>query len=177
MDNPLLILLMVLLLFITGCILAGAMVWQGYKVTEEKFSNIERNITVVVVAAVVGLAIYRPFGIINFKQFESKDLLIAEREGGGNCTITVKLKEDKTFRERDVCFGVIKTEGQYAIRNDTITFSDIESSNDKDFYKFAVIKPSDSLSGGHIGDLVLYRGPKDTTPFRLWITKNELIPN
>jgi len=155
--------------------LAGMVVWLGCKVVEEKFSNTARIITLVIVATVVGQAIYGPFGIINFRQFESKDLLIAEREGAANCMITFKLKEDKTFRERSVCFGVTKKEGQYSIHNDTVVFSNIESSRDKDFYKFAVIKPSDSLSVGNIGDLVLYRNLQDSTPYRLWITKNELI--
>ena len=155
--------------------LAGMVVWLGCKVVEEKFGNTARIITLVIVATVVGQAIYGPFDIINFRQFESKDLLIAEREGAVNCMITFKLKEDKTFRERSVCFGVTKKEGQYSIHNDTIVFSNIESSRDKDFYKFAVIKPSDSLSVGDIGDLVLYRNLQDSTPYRLWITKNELI--
>jgi len=173
LDNPVLLIPIMLLVFITWCILAGAMVWQGYKVTAEKFKNKERNITVILVAVVVGLAIYSPFGIIDFERFESKDLLIAEGQGRGNCMTFVKLKKDKTFRKGSECFGVAKEKGEYSIHNDTITFSDI----DKGFYKFALIERPDSLSEGKTGDLLLYSELKDTTPVRLWIIKNELIPN
>ncbi|HEY1202973.1 MAG TPA: hypothetical protein VGE79_18440 [Niastella sp.] len=166
-------LLLFLLLVILYGVLIVALVLQVAYASEEKARDKQRYVTIAVVALVIILVGYRPGGMIDFERFESKDLLIAQREGVANCMTTFKLKEDKTFRERSVCFGVKKKEGKYSIHNDTITFSAV----DKDFYKFAVIKPSDSLSGGNIGDLVLYRNVQDTTPLKLWITINELIPN
>lgn len=160
---------MLLLIGLYG-VLIVALVLQVAYASEEKFRNKQRYANIVVVALAVFLVGYSPTGMIDFERFESKDLLIARREGVAKCMTTVQLKKNKRFRERDVCFGVKKVEGRYSVHNDTITFSDI----DKDFYKFAVIKPSDSLSGGNIGDLILYRGLKDTTPLRLWIIKNEL---
>lgn len=154
-----------------------ALVLQLGYASEEKVGNNQRYVTIAVTALVILLVGYRPFGMINFERFESKDLLIAQREGVANCMTTFQLKENKRFRERSVCFGVTTKEGQYSIHNDTITFSDVRSSRERDFYKFAVIKPPDSLSGGGIADLVLYRSQQDTTPYKLWITKNELIPN
>jgi hypothetical protein len=163
-------LLLFLLLIISYGSLIVALVLQVAYASEEKFRNRQRYVTIAVVALVVFLVGYRPAGIIDFERFESKDLLIARREGVANCMTTFQLKKNKRFRERNVCFGVKKTEGQYTFRNDTITFSDVE----KDFYKFAVIKPSDSLSGGNVGDLVLYRNLQDTMPLKLWIVQNEL---
>lgn len=163
------LLILLLLIGLYG-VLIVALVLQVAYASEEKFRNKQRYANIVVVALAVFLVGYSPTGMIDFERFESKDLLIARREGVAKCMTTVQLKKNKRFRERDVCFGVKKVEGRYSVHNDTITFSDI----DKDFYKFAVIKPSDSLSGGNIGDLILYRGLKDTTPLRLWIIKNEL---
>jgi len=171
---PWIFLILLLLIGLYG-VLIVTLVMQVAYASEEKFRNKQRYASIAVVAIVACLVGYRPAGMIDFEHFESKDLLVAEREGVANCLTTFKLKEDKTFRERSVCFGVTKKEGQYSIHNDTIVFSNIESSKDKDFYKFAVIKPSDSLSVGDIGDLVLYRNLQDSTPYRLWITKNELI--
>jgi hypothetical protein len=168
--HPLLLLAGMMLLFITWFILA---VLLGYFVIAKKPDSPTQIATLIIAAVVVGLAYYRPFGIINLRQFESKDLLIAEREGAANCTTTFRLKKDKTFRERNVCFGVTKQNGHYSIHNDTIIFSGI----DKDVYKFAVIKPPDSLSESKAGDFFLYRASEDTTPLRLWIIRNELTLN
>jgi hypothetical protein len=170
-------LVFLLLVAVYGWLIVTLVLQVGYA-SEEKFRNKQRRATIIVVAVVIFFVGYRPTGIIDFERFESKDLLIAQREGAANCMTTFKLKKNKRFHERIGCFGVTKTEGQYFIHNDTITFTGIESSRDKEFYKFAVIKPpSDSLSLGNIGDLVLYREMKDTTPLRLWIIKNELIRN
>jgi hypothetical protein len=167
-------LLVFLLLVILYGVLVVALVLQVTYASEEKFRNKQRYATIAIVALVIFFVGYRPTGIIDFERFESKDVLIAQREGDANCMTTVKLKKNKRFRERNVCFGVSKAEGQYSMHNDTITFYDIELSREKEFYKFAVIKLPDSLSESDIGDLILYRELKDTTPLRLWIIKNDL---
>lgn len=163
-----------LLLLITFVFLAGALVWHAFNMVDEKFRSKDRNITVAVLTIVLALVIYKPWGIINFEKLEGKGLLIAEREGGGNCMTTISFKENGKFYAKSVCFGVKKTVGQYTIHNDTITFSNIKYSRNKEYYEYAVIKAPDSLSESAIGDLVLYDSLTDTLPLKLWIIKNEL---
>ena len=92
---------------------------------------------------VLTLTFIKPFGMIDFEKFESKTILIAEREGVAGCSMTLKLKENKKFIAKSICFGMTKTIGCYEIKNDTIYFYDIKlGRNDKEFYKFAVLKPS-----------------------------------
>lgn len=170
---PLWELLAFFLLVIIYFALIVAVVLQVANASEEKFRNKGRNVTIAIVAVVIFLVGYRPTGLINFQQFESKDILVAQREGGANCMTTFKLKKNKTFREETVCFGTMKAEGQYSIENDTITFSDVEYYKGKEFYQYAVITPVDSISESKIGNLVLYYSSQDTTPLKLWIVKKE----
>ena len=68
--------------------------------------------------------------------------LIAQREGAADCMTTIKLKENMTYRERNVCFGIMEIKGTYELRNDAIFFGNIVYGiNGNEFYEFAVIKP------------------------------------
>ncbi|MES2689259.1 MAG: hypothetical protein V4658_02585, partial [Bacteroidota bacterium] len=116
---------------------------------------------------VLFLALYKPYGIINFDELEGRDVLIAEREGAANCMTTFKLKEGNKFTERSFCFGPSEIKGHYRWVNDTLFFEDVEPGL---FYEFALVKRS-SLSSFH---LVRYKSMSDTTGHELWITKNEL---
>ena len=117
---------------------------------------------------VIGLTIYKPFGLINFDKIEGKDLLVAQREGAANCMTTLKLKENRNFVERSVCFGVDKTNGTYDLKNDTIWFSNISRGNE--FYKFGVIVELENERE----EIVLYHHVNDTMPLNLFVNKNEL---
>jgi hypothetical protein len=49
---------------------------------------------------------------------------------------TLKLRDDKTFIERNVCFGVTETTGTYNIKGDTIFFEKVTfGRHESDFYK------------------------------------------
>jgi len=101
-------------------------------------------------------------------------LLIAQREGAANCMTTLKLKEDNTFIERNVCFGVTETKGKYRLSGDTIYFENVSLGRHvKKFYQFAVIVDKEQ-EGKYSGDLVRYENYSDTTGIPLWISKNEL---
>ncbi|HEX7846571.1 MAG TPA: hypothetical protein VF476_12290, partial [Chitinophagaceae bacterium] len=106
---------------------------------------------------------------------EGKDILVAEREGSANCTTVLKLKDDFTFRERNVCFGITVVKGTFRVVQDTIYFDNVNSGRyGDDFYKFAVIRPTIFSNSKILSDLVRYRNVNDTAGHLLWITKNEL---
>ena len=151
-----------------------ALLIQIYLIVKEKFKNRRRVILVAVLAIVLMLTYWKPTGLINFEQWEGKDLLVAEREGSANCFTKLKLKANNTFIERSICFGIGKISGSYQIKNDTIFFSNTHIEGDGKYYQFAVIKKSESQNKKIIGELVLYNEIADTNPHRLWIIKNEL---
>ena len=88
---------------------------------------------------------------------------------------TLKLKDDLTFKERNVCFGVTEIRGNFHLQNDTIYFDNVSVGRHEDgFYKFAVIEPSKFNKDGKHFDLIRYKSLTDSVGHELWITKNEL---
>src|SRR5690554_1347475 len=82
-----------IILFLTFIGLTIILVIQLFYAVKERFKKRERNLTTSVLVLVLILPVFMPFGIVNFKKFESKDILVAQREGVANCTVTLKLKE------------------------------------------------------------------------------------
>ena len=164
-----------LILVVIYLVLGIALVRQIYFSIKEKRTDKKRLLTIGLLTFVILVTFLRPFGIIDFDKFEGKSILIAESEGAANCMTTLKLKEDFTFKERIVCFGVSETKGNYRLQNDTIYFDNVSvGRNKKDFYKFAVVKPSKFFKDGKHYSLIRYKGLTDTIGHELWIKKNEL---
>ncbi len=152
-----------------------ALIRQIYFLIREKFSDKTRLINIGLLTIVLTLTFLKPFGLIDFEKLEGDNVLVAEREGAANCMTTLKLKDDFTFSERSVCFGVTEIKGKYHIQNDTIYFDNVSLSRDEnEFYKFAIIEPSKFDKDGKHFDLTRYKSLTDTIGHELWITKNEL---
>ena len=142
---------------------------------KEKFIDKQRVIAIVIMTFVFATSLLFPKGLINFSIFESEDLLIAQREGVANCTTILKLKANKKFVERDICFGINDICGNYIIKNDTIFFKNAsQGRNENEFYEFAVIKRRETNSN-YWEEIIRYRNHSDTIGVELLITKNELI--
>ena len=155
--------------------LGVALIRQIYFLVKEKFTDKKRLINIGLLTLVLTLTFLKPFGLIDFDKLECNNVLIAEREGSANCMTTLKLKDNFTFSERSVCFGVTETKGNYHLQNDTIFFETVSvGRHENEFYKFAVVKPSKFENSKIIGDLIRYKNLTDTTGHELWITKNEL---
>ncbi|WP_209144961.1 MULTISPECIES: hypothetical protein [Niastella] len=117
-----------------------------------------------------------PKGLIDFDRLSGKDLLIAEREGAANCMTVLKLKNNYTFIQRDVCFGINEIKGTYEIQGDTILFKDVKTGRMSDhYYSYAIVKQTaSSLNKKYPGELILYKSKSDHPDRALAITKNEL---
>jgi hypothetical protein len=148
---------------------------QLYLASKEKFRDSTRLYLIIIMLTLLCLIAFRPFGIINYESYESKDVLTASRGGVAGCTFLIKLKENKTFYMRSICFGVDKISGTYTLRRDTIWLAYSTRNNDK--YQFALLKPSIISNDRKDLDINLYRSPKDTIPFIMTVRKNELIKN
>lgn len=152
-----------------------ALARQIYFAKKEKLVDKSRFLLIGLLTTVLVLTFIRPFGLVNFDKLEGDNLLIAEREGAANCMTTLKLKDDYTFSERNVCFGVTEIKGNYHLQNDTIYFDNVSvGRHENEFYKFAVIKPSKFNKDGKHFDLTRYKSLTDTVGHELWITKNEI---
>jgi hypothetical protein len=164
----------VLALVFVGLIIA--LLRQIYFSLREKFTDRQRLFLVGLLTIVLTLTAYKPFGLVDFDKLEGGDLLIAEREGAANCMTTLKLKDDLTFRERNVCFGVGEIKGSYHLQNDTIYFDKVQlGRHENEFYEFAVVTQSKFNKDGKHFDLTRYKNINDTVGHELWITKNELF--
>jgi hypothetical protein len=155
--------------------LGVALLRQIYFLIKEKFTNKFRLINSGLLILVLTLTFLKPFGLIDFDKLEGNNILIAKREGAANCMTTLKLKDDFTFNERTVCFGVSEIKGDYHLQNDTIYFDNVNLGRyENGFYKFAVIKSSKFNEDGKYFDLIRYKNLTDTIGHELSITKNEL---
>ena len=142
---------------------------------KERFVDRYRILTLGLLTAVLCLTFLFPFGIINFEKLSGNDLLVAQREGSANCMTTLKLKDNNTFTEKSICFGVREIRGNYKIVHDTIYFENVDLGRHHDsFYQFAVIRPSNINQDQKHFDLVRFRNLNDTTGYELSIIKNDL---
>ncbi len=164
-----------LLLALYFLILTVLLLQQTYFSIREKLKNRPRLLLIGVMTVVLSFSIIYPSGLINYSRFESNSVLIAQREGAANCKATLKLRADKTFIERNVCFGVSETTGTYKVKGDTIFFENILLGRHEDeYYKFAVIGNREIENKEQLGDIIRYLDHSDTTGTRLWIVKNYL---
>ncbi len=109
------------------------------EVLKERFSNKKRNSLLMIMVFVLSITAFYPSGIIDFDALEGKDILIANRKGTANCSITLQLKDTGIFIETDVCFGLKKNKGSYSLSNDTIYFN--QNKRENNYYEYGVITP------------------------------------
>lgn len=165
-----------LLLILYFLILMVLFLEQVYFAAKEKFKNIQRLFLIGIMVIVLSLSFLYPNGIIDFSKFENESIFIAQREGAANCMTTLRLRDDNTFHEWNVCFGVTETKGTYHVKGDTIYFERVSHSRqDSKFYKFAIIKYPETNSEKNLGILVRFKDNSDASGTPLWIIKNELI--
>lgn len=156
---------------LTLLVLFVALLIQFYRIIRNRFKNKQAVWSTCISALLLALIVWQPYGLINFEQFEDKDILVAFNEGVANCTTTLKLKENKTFYIRSVCFGIEKEAGTYSLNGDTIKF---DFSSYRSNYQFAVLKKKGAGKARYY-DLYLYKSTTDTLPYPLVITKNLLF--
>ncbi|WNM20323.1 hypothetical protein [Flavobacterium capsici] len=167
-----------IILILVFLVLCFALLQQFYFLIKDNFKDRNKNLTIGLMCTLLVLTFFKPKGIINFESFESKAVLIAQREGVANCMTILKLKENNRFKERVVCFGISEVTGNYRIKNDTIFFNDIvHGLEEDDFFEFAVIKPSKGFNDANHFEMIRYKNKQDTVGDFLYVIKNELNKN
>ncbi|MDB5158212.1 MAG: hypothetical protein JWR50_2919 [Mucilaginibacter sp.] len=155
--------------------LAIHMIFQIYLAIKEKRKNTERLYIIIIMAVLLSLIVFRPYGLVDFDKLEGKDLLIANRKGVASCTITLKLKTRNKFYLQEICFGIDKLEGTYEIQHDTIKFHYKADRMVKKRYDFATIEKLNTKDNNNITSYInLFKSAKDTTPMKLTIVMDRL---
>jgi hypothetical protein len=156
-----------IILFLTFIGLTIILVIQLFYAIKEQFKIKDRNLTISVLVSVLILTVFMPFGIVNFKKFESKDILVAQREGVANCSITLKLKENSKFTFSNICFGTSMTKGEFTIGGDTIYFHSTRlGRNIESFYEFGIQENENRI--------MLFSNKQDTVGLQLRIIGSKL---
>jgi len=174
-DIGLFVLVTFTLLILYFLVLTVLLLRQAFFAIREKFKYRQRLFLIGLMTVVLVLSFLNPGGLIDFSRFERDSVFIAQSEGAANCMTTLKLRDDKTFIERNICFGLTEITGTYSIKGDTFFFDKVSlDRHESEFYKFAVIKNRETKSEKYLGDLVLYKDYSDMTGRELRIIKNEL---
>lgn len=160
---------LLIIFFVLVCIL----VLEIFISVFEKFSNPNRNLTIVTMTIFLGMIYLFPNGLINCYKSEGENLFVAQREGAANCNTVFKIKPQNRFTERTVCFGIEEISGLYYLKEDTIFFTDVKCSREnQDYFEYALFKKSEFSQRE---ELFRYENRKDTVGIELWITKNDLF--
>jgi len=165
-----------LVFFVTMPVLFILLCRQIYIVIRDKFADKQRVYSVISVAILLALMVYRPSGIIDFEKMEGKSVLSAWRGGTAGCRYYLKLTAGHKYYAKQVCFGIERFEGTYTVHNDTIRFKPSSLIRNNEYYDFGIIK-NDAGQTGKYGNanLLLYQTAKDTLPSSfMQISQNEL---
>ncbi|MDB5127176.1 hypothetical protein [Mucilaginibacter sp.] len=124
---------------ITFLVLVFQVFRQIYLSVRERFRDKQRIYRVGLVIVLLILVVLRPFGLIDYRVFESENVLVAEREGVANCMTTLMLKESGRFKMRSVCFGVDEETGTYTINKDTVKLKYSSLRSNEENIQYAVL--------------------------------------
>lgn len=139
---------------------------------KEKFKAKSRLKVLTTLFIILGLTIYKPYGIINFAYFESETLFSSQIEGAANCMTYFELKKNGSFVEKSFCFGPSEINGKYKLKGDTIFFYESkENRTSSKYYEFALLKKNSQNSSCEIS---FFENEKDTNGLPMQITFNQL---
>jgi hypothetical protein len=162
-----------LLLLVSFLVLTGILIRQIYFTIKERFGDKKRLSLIALMSLILILAVFYPFGIINFERFEGNNLLFAQIEGSANCTVTFKFKADFTFTKRTICFGIEDVSGTYQLKGDTVFLTKPSNRLSGIDYAYGVIEKN---PGVNTKCLRFYKSSTDTNGIAFAIIENKL-PN
>ena len=111
-----------ILLFLCVVVLSVLFVIRGYKLVRGKARSRRDVVEFVAILGILCIIAVWPRGIVQWTDIESPAIVKAFHRGVAGSGSALYLKEDGTFRDRQVCFGVYDETGTYRISNDTIYF-------------------------------------------------------
>lgn len=102
-------------------LLAAIASYQVFKFIVSKKKDLQRLLYASLILIICLLSYLNPRGLINWKKFEGKSLMIASREGVANCQTYFELKENYNMKYTSACLGGMNfIHGTYRLSNDTV---------------------------------------------------------
>jgi hypothetical protein len=168
----------IILLFVAYVGIGIGLIFQVFYLIKEKGTEKSRLINSFALLCVLSLTYWKPFGLINFEEWESDVILVAKREGAANCMTTLKLKKDFTFSEKISCFGVSETTGKFRIQRDTIYFEHVNFERGQHkYYQFATIISDETDPQSNLFCIKLFKNVEDSIGKELRITYTKINLN
>lgn len=115
------LLLPISLILLVGCFVIFLILVNAVKILHSNKKSTGEIIQWILSILLLASIIAFPKGIVEKQYAPTK--IKAFKEGVGGCGNTLYLREDSTFLDRSVCFGIQEIEGRYRISNDTIYFN------------------------------------------------------
>lgn len=113
-------LLLTLLIIVLSVALCIKLLVLFVRLVKNRFADSTKTKQFLVLLSIVMLLVFFPFGIIDFRRFEAKNIFSVQREGVANCMLYVNLKEDGGCVEKQICFGTYEKSGRYKVKGDSI---------------------------------------------------------
>ncbi|HEY4540630.1 MAG TPA: hypothetical protein VIG94_11570 [Faecalibacter sp.] len=123
-----------ILIFVLIMILIGIYKWMNNPKRSHK-------IVLWISSILLGLIIYKPFGLITDKMIYGENIMYAYEEGVASCSSSFSFKKNGIYIQESFCFGSRRNVGNYSITNDTIV---LDTTKIKQF-KYGVINRKDSI--------------------------------
>ena len=144
-----------------------------FRLIKHRFAVPNKNREFIALFAIETLTFLFPYGLIDFKKYEGKDLISAQREGVANCMMYLHLKEGGEFVEKQICFGVYEQKGSYQIKGDSIFFHFEADRTGIDKPALGIII-NDKFSEPLSKTMLYFKNRNDSTPLRLEVFKYDL---
>jgi hypothetical protein len=138
-------------LVVTFAVLGAVWIYKVVKAARHNFRHRNRNIMLIIVGLVLLATMYKPFGLIDYENWNSCDVLVAVEKNAVNCNRTLRLKDNFTFTQIFSCFSISKDRGTYTRRGDSVFFT-----NHPDKFDYAIIRKPQTASN-NIGWLMMHR--------------------
>ena len=148
---------------------------QFYFLVKEKLKNKFRFFNIGLLIIILPFFFPFPTGFVSVKELKSENALIAVKNGDELDGLSIGLKKDLTFIQKDRYFGMKWKKGTYQVSNDTIYFLKGKKILG---YEFAVIKALEFYTE-HPNELILFKDKNDTIgyPYLTCGDINDLKPN
>ncbi len=158
-----------LMLGIVYIVLVFVLILKVGALALDKFHNKPLLVNVAIISCSLALCYAFPFGIIRPDYYDEPEVMRVAREGGGNCGMTISLKEDSSFVYTRVCFGVDRLKGNYTIHGDTVRLLFEKDHGPIGSNPFGIMELENNLQSPIKGYFHLYRDFSDTVPYPMYI--------
>lgn len=132
-------------------VLGAVWIYKFVKAARHNFRHRNRNVMLIIVGLVLLATLFKPFGLIDYENWNSCDVLVAVEKSSETCSRTLRLKDNNAYTQMFSCFSISKERGTYTQNGDTVFFK-----NHSEKYDYGIIFRH-KISAKYIGRLIMHR--------------------